>query len=310
MIAYLKNLLTTTACISLICCGCMPTVAPAVAVNPKQFNTHIPFRIDNKGIVISTLWGTAKKEHKLYLDNHSPTWATNSIIEGDSSISKSKDFLFSTTTADGKTIEGDVYMCDSISIGAVNFKNVAFYNISNESNAGKIDGAIGENIMSKGVWKIDFKEHIINFASSLDSIKALEETERLPAIFTADAIDIEVIFSNKVKKTVELDLGYNGGIILPAKEFKPIAAGNQKTFTVQRRSTTPAGTAMVDNTMVPDSIQIGRRYFMQAISTNKLIKEKLIGLAFFNQFEYIIIDYPGKAVYISKKRVYDIPEMK
>ncbi len=35
-------------------------------------------------------------------------------------------------------------------------------------------------------------------------------------------------------------------------------------------------------------------------STNKLVKEPLIGRFFFEQFEFLILDYLNKAVYISK----------
>jgi len=309
MNASAKTIFTTLMIVS-TCCGCIQHIPPRVTVNPKHFSIQIPFQTDSKGIVIATYWGADKTEHKLYLDNHSPTWASSNIIRGNRSISKSKDFLYSTTTADGKVIAGEVYVCDNISIGQVNFINVPFYNISNETNTGKTDGAIGENIMSEGIWKIDFKNHVINFASSIDSIKGLQEAGQLPAVFTSNAIEIEVSFRNKIMEKFELDLGYNGSAILPVAEFEPIVAGNKKVYTAAKRFSTPAGAVTIDNTIAVDSIRIGHQPFIIAISTNKLVKEKLLGRNFFDQFEFIVIDYPGKAVYLSKKQLYDTPEMK
>jgi hypothetical protein len=283
-----------------ICCGCMHPVVNNVSVSPVRFNIQIPFQRDSKGIILSTYWGAGNHEYNLYLDNHSPTWANDDVIRNNLSVSKSKDFLYNTTTADGKNIEGDVYLCDSISIGQLSFKNVLFYNISNKSNAGKTDGAIGENIMNQGIWKIDFKNHLLTIASSADSIKELQQAVLLPAAFTEKAIEIEVSFRNNIKKKVELDLGYNGFIIMPAAAFTIIADGNKKAFKQPRRFSTPAGVANIEDITVSDSIQVGRQQFGTLISSNELVKETLIGLAFFSQFEFIVIDYINKAVYLYK----------
>jgi hypothetical protein len=196
------------------CCflffGCRQTNSSRAFVFPNHFNIQIPFHRDSKGIIISTYWGVANKEYKLYLDNHSPTWANNDIISKNPSVSKSNDFLFSTTTAEGKNIEGDVYLCDSISVGELRFKNVLFYNFSNKEIAGKTDGVIGKNIMAEAIWKIDFRDNTLTIASSIDSIKEIPETILLPAVFTDKAIEIETSFRDTIKKKVELDLGYNG----------------------------------------------------------------------------------------------------
>ena len=280
----------------------MHTKAPVVDVYPKHFNIQIPFRLFAKGILIDTYWGAGQASHELYLDNHSPTWTNEHIINYNPSITKSKDFLYSTTTADGKEISGDVYMCDNVRLGNVSFKNVSFYNISNPSNASKADGVIGENIMSKGVWKIDFKNQQLYVASSADSIEGLDETDVLPADFTDNGIEMMVRFRNSVTAKLELDLGYNGWIILPTDLAKPIFV-NKKIYTDSMRFSTPGGSAIIKNSVVADSIQIGRRYFDTPITTNEMVREKLIGLRFFGDFNFIIIDYLNKAVYLSKKRI-------
>jgi len=296
-----KKISAAIVWVSFICWSCTHNSPPKAFTFPKHFNVQVPFRRDNKGIIISTYWGLANKEYQLYLDNHSPTWANDDIISNNPSASKSNDFLFSTTTADGKSIEGDVYLCDSISIGNLRFKNVLFYNISNKQIAGKSDGVIGENIMSEGIWKIDFRDNILTIASSVDSIKEMEQTILLPAVFTSKAIEVEAGFRNGIKKKVELDLGYNGYIMMSSFAFDSIAEGNKKSYKESRQISTPAGSANIEDISVSDSILIGQRRFNTVISTNQLVKESLIGLNFFSQFDFIIIDYVNKAVYISKK---------
>ena len=289
-----------------MCCAlaaCMHQKAPVVDVYPKHFNIQIPFGLFAKGILIDTYWGADQVLYKLYLDNHSPTWANEHIIHYNPSISKSKDFLYSTTTADGKAIAGDVYVCDNIRLGGVHFKNVSFYNISNPSNAGKADGVIGENIMNKGVWKIDFTHQQLQFASSIDSVKGLEEAELLTAEFTDNAIEIKIAFRNAITETLELDLGYNGAVILPAEMAKPIFYGNTKIYTDSMQFSTPGGTAAIKNSVANDKIEIGGRNFNTFITSNEMVREKLIGLRFFNSFNFIVIDYLNKAVYVSKKTI-------
>lgn len=277
--------------------------------DPAEFNIQLPFKTDRKGILIATQWGAAKTVVNLYLDNHSPTWASNNIITSNKSIKKSNDFLFRTTTADGKTIAGDVYICDSIGLGGVAFRQVPIYNISNETNAHAADGAIGENIMTEGIWKIDFLHRVISFASTADSIEGLKEAEQLPASFTSSGIEITVDCSNHIQKQFELDLGYNGSFILPAKEFAAIAAGNKKMYIDSMRFATPASAVNTETTSVIDSIRIGHHSFTVSLCTNPLVKERLVGLRFFRQFEFIIIDYPGKKCYISRQQN-KLPEMK
>jgi hypothetical protein len=284
------------------------------SIEPKHFSIQIPFQSDSKGIILPTYWGPGKKEYKLYLDNHSPSWVNDSILRNNASVSKSKDFLYSTRTADGKKIKGDVYICDSISLGKVGFSNVAFYNISNETNAGKTDGVIGENMMTEGIWKIDFEDNMITFASSIDSLKwFLKESESLHAVFTDKGIEIEITFSNTVKKKFELDLGFNGSIIMPEDEFASITGTHTKVFNRLGKFSTPASAVTIESHYITDSIKAGNYYFdshfVQPVSTNEMVKEKLIGLGFFKQFGFLIIDYKNKAVYLSKYRLLAVPEM-
>ncbi len=287
--------------------GCAQNIGTNITVAPKHFKIQIPYEVDNVGIILNTFWGSDKINHKLYLDNDSPTWTNNNVIQNNKSVSKSKDFSYRTSVADGTFIHGDVYVCDSISLGQVTFKNFGFYKISGETHAGKnekVEGALGENLLSEGIWKIDFKNKSITFASSIDSLGEMTDAQLFPCKFTDKAIEVEVTLRDKNTKKFELDLGFNGMMIMPLKEFTLIEIGNKRIYTDSRRFSTPSSFEVVENTHAFDTIKINRNYFLTTITTNKLIKETLIGRLFFERFEFLILDYLNKSVYVSKKTFY------
>jgi hypothetical protein len=259
------------------------------------------------GIVLNTSWGSDKINHKLYLDNDSPTWASNNVIQNNKSVSKSRVFSYRTTVADGTFIHDDVYVCDSISLGNVTFKNFGFYKISGETHPGKnekVEGTFGENLLSVGVWKIDFKNKLITFASSIDSLREMSYAQSFPCKFTGNSIEVEINLRNISTKKFELDLGFNGMMILPLKEFTQIEIGNKRIYTDSLRFSTPSSSEIVENIHAHDTIKINRSFFLTTLTTNKLIKETLIGRLFFERFEFIILDYPDRLVFVSKNMQY------
>lgn len=286
--------------------GCAQNVGSDIDIFPKHFKIQIPFEVKGGGINITTYWGKDKIKHTLLLDNHSPTWANDKVLKNNASISKSNDFLYRTTTADGTSIQGRVYISDSVLLGDVTFKNVPFYIISNKGTNRNnfIDGVFGENMMSKGIWKIDFKNRILIFASSIDSLTGIDSAKILPANFSDKGIEIKATFSNQDLKVIQLDLGYNLSILIPPKEFAQIVKGNKKIYSATHQFTTPGNSQSTKTTHAIDSIRIAEDYYKATISSNDLARESLLGYAFLLQFEFIIIDYINKSLYVSKARVY------
>ena len=287
--------------------GCEHNIETNITVVPKNFKIQVPYKVDNVGIILNTFWGPDKINHKLYLDNNSPTWANNNIIRENKSVSNSKNFAYESKVADGTFIHDEVYICDSISLGQVTFKNFDFYKISNEPYAGKNevgDGALGENLISKGIWKIDFKNKIITFASSLDSLGEMQNAKLLPCKFIDKAIEMEVTLRGKNIKIFQLDLGFNGMMMMPLEEFMPIEMGNKLMFFDSLRFSTPSSFEDLENTHALDTISIDRNYYLATLTTNKLVKETLIGRRFFERFEFLILDYLNKSVYVSKNTIH------
>ena len=277
--------------------GCCQNIDLDINVKPTSFKMLISFETNNRGIIIDTYWGANKIKNELLWDNNSPTWANEKVTSDNKSILRSKNFFYSTTTADGRPIQGNIYSCDSISLGQVTFVNVPFYKISDQ-----MKGVFGDNLISKGVWEIDFRERKMIFASSIDSMKDLEQAELFSSNFTNDGIKISVSFRNNISEDVELDFGFNGGILLPISDFIQITKENNNRYKSDLQFSTPSSKQILENTQAMDTIRIQKNMFSTIIITNKLAKEKLIGLGFFEQFEFVIFDYKNKLFYVSKKK--------
>jgi len=296
--------------LSILVCSsfnCSKYLTPNVIVRPKDFKIQIPIRLNEKGIIIPAYWGNNSVEHLLYWDNHSPSWADFNIIKDNSSIKKSKEYNYHTTTADGTPIKGDVYFCDKISLGNVSFFDSPFYNIVHQVDPrrdDKIYGVFGEELIDKGIWKIDFKNETITFTSSLDSLKELSEANVLPSRFNEGVIELDVLFQKNIRKALEIDMGYNGWILIPLKLFGIVSAGNKRRHADTLLFSTPGGSENVLNLSILDSIKIGKKFLPVSIASNQRNNEMLIGAGFFRQFEFVIFDYINGAVYVSNKKLY------
>jgi hypothetical protein len=280
--------------------NCCVNLFSYVDVYPSHFKIHTPF-ILNGGIMINTYWGNKKKHHVLYLDNHSPSWIRNSLIQFDEPFTKSKNVAFKTSTADGSPVQGDVGICDSLFFEGITFNKVPFYVIRDSSkNNTTVDGALGIDAMSKAIWKIDFTKSELTCSSDMDSFKEVGQMEILAATFTRESIALDVDFGRHNVKALAIDLGYNGDMILPSGDFKK-ACPSSKTFARVGKFMTPAGENIVDNISTIDTVKINHNWFVAEISTNKTVSERLIGLAFFRRFDYVIFDFVNERIYVPKK---------
>lgn len=273
------------------------------SVDADQFKVVIPFKMDNRGIIIESRWGNTV--YPLYFDNHSPAWLDPEAYENNQAVSLSDEFAYRTSTADGNKIKGDVFICDSVLIGDVAFRHVLFYSI-NKNKRSKINGVFGANLISKGIWKINFKDHEMMFASHIDSLGKLDSAKKLTSSFSSKGIKIDIDFLNGKTKQAAIDLGFNWGILLPAKDFEEISTEGIKMYKDSLLFSTPGGTVTILSTEAMGSVQVNNEWYTTQISSNPKVNEKLVGLLFFRQFEYIILDYINHDVYISGKRMDEV----
>jgi len=277
--------------------GCAQHPATDTKVLPVRFRLTMPMHVTPQGIIVTTYWGRSGLHRELLWDNDSPTWINDIALLDVGSVKKNATAFYSTTTADGTHIKGEVYTCDTVGLGRVLFANVPFYKIP-----GPTQGAFGENLISKGVWEINFNNNTLTFASSIDSIGDVEGASLLPANFSDNVIWISLRFKDGRTRRLQLDLGFNGGMLLPSKDFKQLTRTQTHINKQMQHFSTPGSTNEVETSSILDTVFIQQAPYTTVISTNKLAVERLIGLWFFQQFSYVILDYKARRVYVSKAR--------
>ena len=73
-----------------------------------------------------------------------------------------------------------------------------------------------------------------------------------------------------------------------------------KTFESDISFKTPAGDHLIKSTAAHERVLLGTDSVSFLFSTNDKVAENLLGLGFFKQFEFVILDYPNKQIYVSR----------
>ncbi len=115
---------------------------------------------------------------------------------------------------------------------------------------------------------------------------------------------MKVTFQKNIERALDVDMGYNGVILMPLHLFNIVSLDNKRTLTDTLLFSTPGGSENVLNHLALDSVKIGKNYYPVSIASNQSDKEMLIGAGFFKQFEFVIFDYINGAIYVSNKKLY------
>ena len=280
----------------------------STTVMPAHFKVRMPFLIDREGIALTTYWGDNNNPVSIHWDNHSPTWANNALLMNNKAIRLSSDFLFRTTTADGKRVQGEVFDCDSLLFGDVRFHNVQVYHLEKKARSDsrqRFNGVMGSNLIEKGVWKIDFLHKQITFSSSVDSLSNLWMTQEIPAIFTSQGIQLTVVFPNGLAHKVEIDLGFNGGILVPSAAYQSITKSVARGFSDRRKLFLPSGNPLQVLSHRMEKVIIGNEQKNIILTSTEQIQEWLLGLEYFTQYDYIVMDFLNKKLYLPQTPAYN-----
>ncbi|MBL7699269.1 MAG: aspartyl protease family protein [Chitinophagaceae bacterium] len=257
----------------------------------SDFYSEVPFRMDD-GIFIEAVWD--KDTIPTLVDNHSPSWINKKALEkikatptGDS---------YSTTTADGRNINGEVYEVKNVRIGNATFPSVSVYLIDNGSD--RPAAVLGEDVLREGALKIDFKEKKLTLSNKdLDRSGAYE----IKSNFNREGISLSVTFRENISEEIYLDIAYNNEVLLPANDFEKILKG-RRPGKQQLQFSTPSGSQLIETSLIPDTINIDGKNFPTLLTSNVVATEKLIGLAFFRRFRYMIVDYRNKKLLVADRQ--------
>lgn len=258
----------------------------------SNFKVFMQYSIDQSGIEVPMMWDN--QIIPTTIDNHSPSWLNKKAIE--LIKPKKSDATYRTTTVDGAAIKGDVYLIDTIEMGQFNSTSVHAYYIDNKAD--RAEGVIGDDVLANTVLGVLFQRHSVTLSSEVPD---LGETTELKSNFTSKGIGIELKFRNGLVRTFYLDLGFNGSILLPEKEFDIITKNNADIRTRKAHLSTAKERQTVDVKHSAESVFINGTSYRTYLSTNTNVQERLIGLAFFRSYQFLIIDYKHKSLLLSKK---------
>jgi len=163
-----------------------------------------------------------------------------------------------------------------------------------------IDGILGNNLMRKAVWQVNYAEQKLGIASAVDKLKLTEENEKVEMEAGKRGHPYFKTKVNGKKQWIAMDTGYNGSFKMPRKELEKIA---KKTSRVEiEEATGAAGGGLYGarqgstwNYQV-ESIELGNMKVMQPIISTAERSSSLIGNKFFEDF-ILTIDWKNKHVY-------------
>jgi hypothetical protein len=210
------------------------------SVADKNFEYTLPFEYSKGLIVVEGLVNDGAVPSKFIFD----TGAFNSKIEQTlaDSLSLKTIATKNNSTAAGVSQQIEVSKLDSLRLGDALFRNISAGKLSYapESASPCIadDGIIGANLIKLAHWKIDFKNKELRLSDT--PIKPIEEEESTTLSFKKPLLsgvpEIEVKVEGKTVEGVLFDVGYNGGLILPAQFASAFESDEERVF--YDRSTT------------------------------------------------------------------------
>lgn len=282
--------------------------AGRITISKEQFKTEIPFTIEkNMAIVVPLKFGSDKQQYRFHLDTHAPEadYGSNSMLDGSKHISYLGTSSVRIQTTAGEKIDRTYYKADSIYIGNVLATDVSLVRnpeskkTATDTTYPHFDGILGVSIMRPGIWKIDFEHNILTFTSSMDS---LTNTANKTLFAQSDLFDIfktEATFDGLHTK-MAVDLGANNSVMMSLKEMQQLKHFSRSETKESSMQTAAGISKQTFYKLTGEQMAVNNHPYNVTVIAFKEQSTPVIGLNFFRQFKYIIIDYPAGKLYVGE----------
>jgi hypothetical protein len=282
--------------------------AGRITISKENFKTEIPFTVEkNMAIVVPLRVGSGNEQYRFHFDTHAMEAAYGSLshLAGNSHIRYQGSSSLNLNTTSGEKIDRAYYMADSIYLGNVLATNVSMMQLPETRQAQAdttypyFDGILGVSIMRPGIWKIDFEHNILTFTSSMDS---LANTANKTLFAQSDLFDIfktEVTFDGLHTK-MSVDLGANSSIMISEKEMKQLKHFSKSEVKESNIKTAAGISKRTFYKLTNEQAVVNNHPYNVSVTGHKDQSTPIIGLNFFRQFKYIIIDYPAGKLYVGE----------
>jgi predicted aspartyl protease len=186
----------------------------------ENYKVTFPFEIKNGFIIVPV--EIENKSYDFLLDTGSPNLVSTELAE-----SLNLKAIDSANAGDvyNEKIKNKYTKLETVKIGNVDFSGTTalindFNSVSVWSSL-NIHGFIGANLMQHAIWDIDFRKQQITITDNESKLDIPENIiENKLFIGVAGIPSIACKLNEKKVWNFAVDLGYNGGIVVPFSEFK------------------------------------------------------------------------------------------
>jgi hypothetical protein len=272
-----------------------------------NFKTTLPFTVEKEmAIVVPIAFSGDTAHYRFHFDTHAP----ESAYEESGRLSgKQLHYLGASSikiqTTSGEQFSRQYYRADSVYLGDVAIAGPSFIKMPGSNKAAdtsypQFDGILGMSLLRNGVWKIDFETMQLCFTNSIDSLGNTQDKILFAGSNLFDVFQANVQLDGLEKK-VSVDFGANMGMMLSLEDMKQLTHFKQATQKTGTQKTAAGVSAITTYRLPAEQVKIGDQAFTVKVVGSERQSTAVIGLDFFRQFRYVIIDYPKGKLYVARR---------
>ncbi|WP_346882694.1 retropepsin-like aspartic protease [uncultured Algibacter sp.] len=267
----------------------------------ENFKVTFPFEIKSGWIIIPV--EIKNKNYNFILDTGTPTLVSKEFAK--SLKMKVIDSVKAVDVYNNKK-QNKYTRLETIKIGAIDF--VGTTALTNDFNAIpmwsslNIDGFIGSNLMQHAIWDIDFSKKQITITDDESKLNLPEEIiENKLFIGIAGLPSIASKINGKKIWDFSVDLGYNGGIVIPFYEFKKQTENGEISDFKKSKTKGVIGiygeqkTTRESYTGIINAIEFGNTTLKNEKVYSEQYLDKTFGLDFFKNYR-VILNWNSKKI--------------
>ncbi len=276
-------------------------------VKRTNFVQTLPFEYSKGLIVVGGYINQDTTRHEFIFD----TGAFNSKVENElaKSLRLPDVATKSNSTAQGNTRKISVTRLDSIRFGETTFSKIGagklIYDQQSASPCIAEDGIIGANLIKLAHWKIEYDKREVHFSDSPFGTEQGNTVYSLPfkRPLLSGVPEIKIEVNGRTVSGVLFDVGYNGGLVLPAS-FAGSFQSDEEQIVIDQSTTGIYGTNV--DTLITKKLEVSVGGYSSRIPVEfSSIGKALLGNEFLEHFT-VLLNYNRKEISLIPKREVEI----
>ena len=273
----------------------------------EDYKVSFPFEIKNGFIIIPI--EIENKNYNFLLDTGSPN-----LVSKELAASLNLKAIDSAKAGDvyNDKLQNKYTRLETVKIGTIDFAGTTAlindFNAVSVWSSLNIHGFIGANLMQHAIWDIDFRKKQITITDNESKLDIPEDViENKLFIGVAGIPAIACKMNEKKVWNFTVDLGYNGGIVVPFSEFKKQTENGEILDFKKSNTKGVTGIYGAKNTTresyigIIDEIEFGNSTLENVKVYSEQYLEKRFGSDFFKNYR-IILNWNSKKIKMIKNK--------